>query len=258
MAKGLGSVRSDSLIEGLVGLNLTAAVLIVNLPQAIVSFLYVFYNGLLTSMLLSAEFASFGSKRQPLRVTTPRGDHQRSTYWLQLPYAYAICLVAAMAVLHWLISQSIFLANIVWFLAKDVHIGAGASDITGCGYSAIAIIFSIILGSLMVVVLMLLGSRRFDNTVPLASSCSVAIAAACHPPPQDVNASLFHVRWGVPNQDRGQGAIESISLLHCWANKHDIACVNDGHGAQGVPASVEHCCLTSLDVKPPIPGNLYA
>lgn len=54
---GFGAVDSRTLIASGVPSSLVGAVLIANLPQAIVSFLYLTYNGLLTSMLLSHEWS---------------------------------------------------------------------------------------------------------------------------------------------------------------------------------------------------------
>jgi hypothetical protein len=72
--------------------GLIATTLLANLPQGILSFLYLTYNGLFTCMLGSYEWSRFGQFRKPLRVTAPV-ESQRSTYYLQLPYTYAIvCL----------------------------------------------------------------------------------------------------------------------------------------------------------------------
>jgi len=56
--------------------GLVSAVLLANLPQAIVSFLYLMYNGIFTSMLLGHEYSKYGvqGNRKPLRVTTPHGQ----------------------------------------------------------------------------------------------------------------------------------------------------------------------------------------
>ncbi|KAK3669847.1 hypothetical protein LTR78_010305 [Recurvomyces mirabilis] len=114
---GFGAVDSRALLS--VGLpqdgagGLVTAVLLANLPQAVVSFLYLTYNGLLTSMLLCHEYSKYAmdGRRKPLRVTTSHGQ-QRSTYYLNLPYTYSIPLLIASGTLHWLISQSIFLARL--------------------------------------------------------------------------------------------------------------------------------------------------
>lgn len=54
---GFGVVDPKALIDAGLPKSLVGAVLIANLPQAILSFLYLMYNGLLTSMLLSNEWA---------------------------------------------------------------------------------------------------------------------------------------------------------------------------------------------------------
>lgn len=68
------------------------------------------YNSVLTSVNQSTEYLGFSTQRKVLRVTTPIGA-QRSTYWLQLPYRYALPFMTAMATVLWFISQSIFFAS---------------------------------------------------------------------------------------------------------------------------------------------------
>jgi hypothetical protein len=108
VALGFGSLSPTAIIqigipqEGTAGL--TGCVLLANLPQIILSFLYLTYNGLYTSMHLAHEYGGYATQRKALRVTTPRGV-QRSTYWLQLPYTYGVPLILASATLHWLISS---------------------------------------------------------------------------------------------------------------------------------------------------------
>jgi hypothetical protein len=59
-------------------------ILVANTPQVVLSLLYLFFNGILTSMLLEREWNSLGVKRQPLRVSNPRGK-QWSSHFLSLP-----------------------------------------------------------------------------------------------------------------------------------------------------------------------------
>ena len=124
---GFGAVDTRTLISAGVPQSLVGVVLLANLPQTIVSFLYLTYNGLLTSMLLSSEWSresgsslthshadmdlGYFLRPKSLRTTTPRGS-QRSKYYLHLPYTYSIPLLVASALLHWLISESIFLARV--------------------------------------------------------------------------------------------------------------------------------------------------
>lgn len=85
---GFGSVSANSVVS-IAPTGLIATTLFANMPQAILSFLYLTYNGLFSCMLGADEWSRFALFRKPLRVTLPVGN-QRSTYYLQLPYTYAI------------------------------------------------------------------------------------------------------------------------------------------------------------------------
>ena len=68
--------------------------------------------------------------RKTLRVSAPEGI-QRSSYFVSMPWRYGIPLISAMFLLHWLISQSVFV------FAVDIYNGRGHIDFRrfGCGYS---------------------------------------------------------------------------------------------------------------------------
>ena len=87
---GFESFNYSSVIHGKTApTSLTGSVLMANLPQILLSFLYLNYNGLLTCVLASYEWSLFSKKRRPLRVTSPKGK-QRSTWFLELPYSYPV------------------------------------------------------------------------------------------------------------------------------------------------------------------------
>ena len=230
---GFGNVNAETLItmnhrqnhSGAAGIIFM--VLVTNSPQIILSFLYFTYNGLFTCMLLAEEWSAYSTKRNFLRVTSPRG-RQRSTYRLQLPYRYGIPLLVASSVLHWSVSQSIFLARVNKldpFNRKILSL-----SISTCGYSPIAIILVIILGSIVVLVGLGNGCRKGRTGMPLAGSCSAAISAACHPPKTDVDASLKRVMWGVVTEGSSSNSDKSVG----------------------------HCSFTSFEVEAPIVGKQYA
>lgn len=223
---GVGAVNINSLLkiasDGFGPTNVLSYILLGNLPQAILSFLYLMYNGLYTCMLQGHEWSEYGHKRKTIRVTEPVRK-QRTSYYLTLPYTYAIPLLFFSGLMHWLVSQTIFLVHITLY-AEDGTEAVGRS-ITACGYSCIAIIFVIIVGSTMLVVGVAIGFRRYKPGMPLASSCSAAISAACHPPADDVDAAFLPLMWGVVKEDV------------------------DGVG---------HCSFTSREVVPPVKARLYA
>ena len=204
--------------------TLIPMVLLANTPQLLLSILYFLYNSVYTRMLATSEWSRFALQRKGLRVSSPQGS-QRFTYWLQLPWAYSLPLSIAAAVLHWLVSQSFFLVKID---AYDPHQTLDPSrSFSSCGYSAYALAITIIVGSVLVLLLIANGFRQLDPTMMrLAGSCSLAISAACHRPPEDREASILPVQWGAVSHD-----------------------------------SVErpgHCCLTSFDVERPIEGHRYS
>ncbi|KAI7276321.1 hypothetical protein KC345_g6807 [Hortaea werneckii] len=205
--------------------GLVLSVLLANLPQAIVSFLYLTYNGLFTCMCLAHEYSQYGlaGRKKPLRVTTPHGQ-QRSTYYLQLPFRYAAPLLIASTTLHWLISQSIFLARISTSDYKGQS--SSGSDFSEVGFSCLPVLLAILLGTVMLLAALGCGFRKFASHIPVAGSCSVALAAAAHRPKDDVDAAFLPVQWG---EVRSEGTDE-----------------------------VGHCCFTSHDVHDLTPGRRYA
>lgn len=133
--------------------------------------------------------------------------------------------------MHWLISQSIFLVAVEAYDAS--HIRDPTSDVITCGYSPMAIIFSFITILGMCVALMAVGRRRFASAMPVAGSCGMAIAAACHSVPgkrrleEDLDASEKKLMWGVMET------------------------------AEQNERAVGHCGFSSLEVGRPHPGELY-
>ena len=116
---GFGVVNSNMLFNGgneQGGGGLASSVLFANMPQVVLSFVYLSLNAFVTCMLLADEYSRYEVHRRPLRVTTPVGK-QRATYWLQLPYTYGLPLIATSATLHWLISQSLFLVRVETYSA---------------------------------------------------------------------------------------------------------------------------------------------
>ena len=126
-------------------------------------------------MLLSHEW-SLSHHHRTLRVTSPRPG-QRSTYWLRIPYTYAIPLMTLSSLLHWLTSQSLFLARVDIF---DPFGRETFAPISTLGYSCIAIVFVLTLGILALLAAAGMGYRQFAAETTAVSSCSAAISAACH------------------------------------------------------------------------------
>lgn len=67
---------------------------------------------------------------------------------------------------------------------------------TTCGYSPIAIVFTIILGALILLITVGMSLRPMTTAMPVGGPCSAVISAACHAPEGDEDAALKLVRWG--------------------------------------------------------------
>jgi hypothetical protein len=180
-----------------------------NLPQLLVSFVSIFYNSAMTSMLLAREWSGFAAHRKPLRVTSPQGQ-QRSTFWLQLPYRYALPLMTMMATIHWLISQAIFLVKIDVYDINGslLSVGPDSGSTSAVGYMPLAIVLAIVLGGLLMLALIGLSFRKLHPGIPLVGSCSLAISAACGNA-RESDAALKPLKYGVltnrePNEEELQ------------------------------------------------------
>jgi hypothetical protein len=221
MGLGLGTLSSKSLMgnDGRVGLlnRLLTHVIMANSPQVALSILYFTYNGLFTSIALATEWDSYARHRKGLRVSSPPVGAQRTSYFLQLPYRYSIPLLAISGLLHWLVSQSIFLVFVEIYhdsvTEKDFS-GTVTGSSTGtaepidkyitCGWSPAGVFSVIMVGGGMVLFLLASGFRRLGGSgMPVAASCSVAISAACQALPYDVMACEKPLQWGVTSVEPG-------------------------------------------------------
>lgn len=190
-----------------VGKQIIQSALSSNLPQVFFSVLYFHYNGVFTAMLAAKEWGDFGVRRRSLRVSSDPSGQQRSTYFLQLPYRWSIPLLAMSILIHWMLSQSIFLVAVEQSEWNLIEIN--------CGYSPVAIICVILASLVLVVAVVVTGCLYLPTSIPVVGSCSLAIAAACHhhegiPQPE---ASLAALRWGVMKRHDHEGDENGIG--HC-------------------------------------------
>ena len=227
---GFGTMHPSTLIW--MGMSVLTASITANAPQVALSYLYVVFNALLTNMLVAKEWSTYTTTRKPLRVSSPMGD-QRNTYWLSVPFRFAVPLAVVSSLFHWLASQSIYMVviGVTDALSRAEANRGYAFRLTTCGFSPAAIILTFVLCTILAIAGVVMAIfRHYPPGIPLAGSCSAAISAACHPPSDDVNASLRPLQWGaIPGgekQERGE--------------------------------IVGHCSFSSLAVEQPVPGRFYA
>ncbi|KAL5319628.1 hypothetical protein ACEPPN_012683 [Leptodophora sp. 'Broadleaf-Isolate-01'] len=213
---------------------LLIVIIITNTPQHLFSCLYFLYNALYTSMFSAYEILQYGRRRKPLRVSYPSGL-QRSTYWLQLPMRYSVPLIVCSGSMHWLISQSLFLARISFFDSVGQPANIVLSNFQGLadtniltlpGYSPKALVAAIVVGVVMILILIGTGLRKYDTAMPLMGNDCWAISTACHGPTDSDGAAKLGLSWGTIERATENG--------------------------------VGHCCFSSSEVERPSLGESYA
>lgn len=225
---GFGAIDPRTIIQWNVDTTM-GNIFIANIAQLILSLVYFFYNALFTCMLLGFEWSQYAHERKGLRVSSNQSGAQRSTYFLQLPYRYSLPLVVLSGLLHWLVSQSIFLVAIDYYKQNGEPYRGSYGKLMTCGYSPIAIVSVLVLGTLLVIAGIGFGYIPYKPGMTLAGSCSLAMSAACHSEEWDLangqDAARSKLQWGVV-----------------------------GVGEDGVG----HCAFSMREVEFPEKGKMYA
>jgi len=189
--------------------------LLVNAPQLVLSLCYFNYNQVWTHMLGAREWAQFGRKRQTLRVSQPQGL-QRSKYFLTIPYRFAIPLQTTSVLLHWLLSQSFFLARLNVY-SGEPFVNTAPSTINTIGYSLIALMSLILLWGILLITVWATGIfTKLKSPMPIVNGMSLAIAAACHAPASEMDTSLRPLMWGVVDLQEEDG------MKHCSFSAEEV------------------------------------
>lgn len=180
--QGFGASNSDALlnIQGTTSRGLLIGILTANSFQLALSTTYFLYNSLYTAQCTALEWSSYAAGEcRPLRVTWPHGE-QRSTYYLQLPYRYGLPLTIFLMVMHFLISQSIFLVRLQYFDVNGNPDRDNVGNISDVGFSPLAILVTLCVGGALILAQILHALRPLDNRIPIHGNSSVVISALCH------------------------------------------------------------------------------
>ncbi|KAJ5187701.1 hypothetical protein N7449_010695 [Penicillium cf. viridicatum] len=176
--------------------SLITCVFLANIVQLLVSFLYLLYNNILTRQLVADQWVRFlrPDGKKPLRVSLPSGM-QRSSYILSLPLTYSITLMIIMIVLHWLVSQSLFVVQTIGFDTAGELVHFSSFNGSAVGYSPLGIVLATACGVIMILGLLINSLvRRHENVpaeFPTWGSSSAHIEVMCQRPDQDIDAHLF-------------------------------------------------------------------
>ena len=176
-------------------------VMTANSFQVLVSCLYLCYNNILTHQIIAAELLSFLREKKTLRVSFPQHARQRSSYFLSLPWRYALPLMAAFITLHWLVSQSVFTVQTTAYGPGQNGAPIPSTNASRLGYSPLGILLTTILGAILILALVANSCRRYKYVVPALlprmATDRNTIRALCVSAKEDREAHLYLVQLGI-------------------------------------------------------------
>lgn len=75
---------------------------------------------------------------------------QRSSYLLSLPLTYSITLTITLIILHWLVSQSLFVVQTIGFDTNGKMLDSPNFNGSAVGYAILPIVLATVVGSILV------------------------------------------------------------------------------------------------------------
>lgn len=206
---GFGSINQNAMVF-LNGDGVTKVItltIIANIPQVILSIIYMVYMGIITTMFLAADWTTFAFRPQTLMVSSPAGT-QRGTWMFGAPIGWGLTFMSFSILLHWFISQSIFVVQMqvmnkdgtlkVYDPATDNQYVGNTALFSNCGFSPIAMICSTVAAFILLLSVIIFMFRRFPaGSPPVVSTCSAAISASCHPITKTEDMLYKELRWGI-------------------------------------------------------------
>ncbi|KAJ5355450.1 uncharacterized protein N7496_012662 [Penicillium cataractarum] len=162
------------------------SMLIANMPQLLMSYVYLGLNNIMSTILAMNEWCGYsaesGKPPKGLRVTSPApGTEQRSTYFLSVPYKWGVPTMIAMTISHWLVSEMIIFGQSE-FWTKYLRNSAPRQNMEFLYGHVPEMARAVpVNGAICLILVMVCLLMKFPGGIPLAGCCSASIAAACQP-----------------------------------------------------------------------------
>lgn len=185
------------------------AVFLANVGHAVFGILYIIYNNVFYAMTFSWEWARYANHRKGLRVSeAPRGS-QRTVYFFLMPLKLALPIMLFSACIHTLVSNTLFLVDVETYgrdPTTNTFLRTPEFDFTTTGFSPLGNALLIVAGALMISYLLCCSALELKSTMPVTSTCSAAISAACQPDESEPDDFyLRKISWGVTGIKDGIG-----------------------------------------------------
>ncbi|KAK3329266.1 hypothetical protein B0H66DRAFT_17750 [Apodospora peruviana] len=235
-------------IKGMLSMTVVA-----NTPQLILSVCYMAYNGLFTRLLAEFEWAAFGVRYKPLRVTYRKGE-QKSTYRLQLPYRWSVPLLLVSLLLHWLFSNTIYVSVYEGFDWQYPYRKTGPKE--GLQYSPVSIVISLVIAMVTAMAPVALAFIKLPGKMVVSGGSSVVISAACHNPEVQgqVTGEYKHGADHERLQDVATGKLK-WGEIRLFRQYMDDDVLSDSEGGARMPARCIGFGSEDQDVTEPVEGR---
>lgn len=152
--------------------------LLVNLPQIILTILFIITHGIWSAIFTAREYSSFAFKAQYIRSSFPT-EKQKCQWTLNMPTIWGVTFLTVHILLQLCMSQSIFVINFSTY-NEDGTIDSRSGAISNLNFSPLATICSLVGMGVILISLLLLALQRFPSRCPpIFANCSAAISAAC-------------------------------------------------------------------------------
>jgi len=201
--------------------GLFKSIFFANAGHAVFGILYILYNNVFYSMLFQDEWARFASHKKGLRVSESPKGKQRTVYFFMMPYKLAIPIMLFSCGIHTCISQTLFLVDIeAWGNSlvgerKIDFIRQPENDFNTTGFSPLANASWIGASVFFISFVLIMACVKLRSGMPVVSTCSAAISAACHPAHnEEAGAHLMLLQWGVTDEIDGVG--------HCTFSAREV------------------------------------
>jgi hypothetical protein len=169
-------------------------VIIANCPQLWLSIGYLLWNNQLSRIYMEREWRQFYHQRIRPRVSYPlirKEPGLRSTRWLQLPYGISIILMIVNTILHWLVSQTLFVVEILPTATKPANFYLN--------FSPFAIVCVGGASTLLVLGITIFYFIRFKTWMPLMAGSLRIVLESCRylPTPKDLDGRITLPKDGI-------------------------------------------------------------
>jgi hypothetical protein len=207
----LSNNHGGQALDGEQPLGLPLQIAMANAPQLWLSLGYFLWNNQVTRIWGEHEWRSYAGRRKIPRVSYGADSPGvRNTRWLQLPYVLSATLMSISTVMHWVVSQALFVVEV-----EDLSNARNATAelIFAICYSPTAIFAIGVMAMALIAFITIYYFIPFRSWMPVMAGSARVVFASCTALPKHLPAA--GIMWGDVSDEWGRlaGFGESANAL---------------------------------------------